>query len=189
MAYDAELKRPTFASVGGSAEIDGGRVNVTVNGDIAKDVMPDGAPSLRLTVYLMERSVESDTQEFWSEEEHQSTYTHPCVIRKVLSDGLYGDAIDELGDYSKNYTTDLDPEWNADSLYVVAFLDRGLEYSNFDRQVINSAEIQPKPSAGIDTLPTVRTQHDGNIYDLAGRRVAHPAKGVYVRGGRKFVVR
>lgn len=192
MAYDAELKRPTFASVGGSAEIDGGRMNVTVNGDIAKDVMPDGAPSLRLTVYLMERSVESDTQEFWSEEdkeEHQSTYTHPCVIRKVLSDGLYGDAIDVLGDYNKNYTTDLDPEWNADSLYVVAFINRGLEYSNFDRQVINSAEIQPKPSAGIDTLPTMRAQRDGNIYDLAGRRVAHPTKGVYVRGGRKFVVR
>ncbi len=192
MAYDAELKRPTFASVGGSAEIDGGRMNVTVNGDIATDVMPDGAPSLRLTVYLMEKSVESDSQLFWSDEDkeaHQSVYTHHCVIRKVLSDGLYGDAIDELGDYSKNYTTDLDPEWNADSLYVVAFLDRGLEYSNFDRQVINSAEIQPKPSAGIDTLPTVRTQRDGNIYDLAGRRVVHPAKGVYVRGGRKFVVR
>ena len=119
MAYDAELKRPTVASVGGSAEIDGGRVNVTVSGDIAKDVMPDGAPSLRLTVYLMERSVESDSQLFWSNEDkeaHQGVYTHHCVIRKVLSDGLYGDAIDELGDYSKNYTTDLDPEWNADSL-------------------------------------------------------------------------
>lgn len=192
MAYDAELKRPTFASVGGSAEIDGGRMNVKVNGDIATGVMPDGAPSLRLTVYLMERSVESDSQLFWSDEDkeaHQGVYTHHCVIRKVLSDGLYGDAIDELGDYSKNYTTDLDPEWNADSLYVVAFIDRGLEYSNFDRQVINSTEIQPKPSAGIQSLPTMRNKRDGNIYDLAGRRVDHPAKGLYVRGGRKFVVR
>lgn len=192
MAYDAELKRPTFASVGGSAEIDGGQMNVKVNGDIALGVMPEDAPSLRLTVYLMERSVKSDSQLFWSDEDkeaHQGVYTHHCVIRKVLSDGLYGDAIDEQGDYSKDYTTVLDPEWNADSLYVVAFIDRGLEYSNFDRQVINSTEIQPKPSAGIQSLPTMRNKRDGNIYDLAGRRVAHPAKGLYIRGGRKFVVR
>ncbi len=192
MAYDAELKRPTFASVGGSAEIDGGQMNVKVNGDIALGVMPEDAPSLRLTVYLMERSVKSDSQLFWSDEDkeaHQGVYTHHCVIRKVLSDGLYGDAIDEQGDYSKDYTTVLDPEWNADSLYVVAFIDRGLEYSNFDRQVINSTEIQPKPSAGIQSLPTMRNKRDGNIYDLAGRRVAHPAKGLYIRGGRKFVVK
>lgn len=191
MIYDAELKRPTFASVGGSAKIDNGQISVTVDGDIAKGVLAEGDPSLRLTAYLMERGVESNSQMFWSDDDkeaHEGVYTHACLIREVLSDDIYGDPVEE-GDYSKTFTTELDPSWNADSLYVVAFVDRGLEYTNFNRQVINAAEIQPESTSGISSLTSETAKRDNAIYDLSGRRVAHPAKGIYVKHGKKYVVR
>ncbi len=34
-----------------------------------------------------------------------------------------------------------------------------------------------------------RMTDDDAIYDLQGRRVAHPTRGIYIRGGKKFVVR
>ena len=33
------------------------------------------------------------------------------------------------------------------------------------------------------------TTHDGVIYDLQGRRVTSPTHGIYIRDGRKFVVK
>lgn len=30
---------------------------------------------------------------------------------------------------------------------------------------------------------------DNRVYDLSGRRVEHPAKGVYIRNGRKIVIK
>jgi hypothetical protein len=39
---------------------------------------------------------------------------------------------------------------------------------------------------GIETLP-VSTLDANIIYDLSGRRIAQPAKGVYIVGGKKVV--
>ena len=41
---------------------------------------------------------------------------------------------------------------------------------------------------GIDEVKTV-TDSDGTYYDLLGRPVAHPTGGIYVRGGKKVIVR
>ena len=40
---------------------------------------------------------------------------------------------------------------------------------------------------GIKRAPT--PAHDSKTYDLQGRVVTAPRKGVYIRGGRKIVVR
>ena len=50
--------------------------------------------------------------------------------------------------------------------------------------LVNQAE-----AAGIDS-PTEALAHDGPLFDLQGRRLAaKPQKGVYIQGGRKYVVR
>ena len=50
--------------------------------------------------------------------------------------------------------------------------------------LVNQAE-----AAGIDS-PTEALAHDGPLYDLQGRRLAaKPQRGVYIQGGRKYVVR
>jgi len=47
-------------------------------------------------------------------------------------------------------------------------------------------------AAGIDEVlmdvPVARPADDV-IYDLSGRRVEHPVKGIYIRNGKKFIVR
>ena len=42
-------------------------------------------------------------------------------------------------------------------------------------------------TAGIETLSIQRA--DGIIYNLSGQRVVTPAKGIYIKDGRKFIVK
>lgn len=44
------------------------------------------------------------------------------------------------------------------------------------------------PTTGILT-PEGEQARDGKIYDLGGRQVTHPTKGVYIRNGQKFIVK
>jgi hypothetical protein len=44
-------------------------------------------------------------------------------------------------------------------------------------------------TTGISTVKTAADTKDGEWYDLSGRRVALPAKGIYVKNGRKVIVR
>ena len=42
---------------------------------------------------------------------------------------------------------------------------------------------------GISTVKTAADKMDGEWYDLSGRRVAQPAKGIYVKNGKKVIVK
>lgn len=42
---------------------------------------------------------------------------------------------------------------------------------------------------GIDTMSDVRSKMGGVWYDLQGRRVENPAKGLYINRGRKVVIK
>ena len=44
-------------------------------------------------------------------------------------------------------------------------------------------------TTGISTVKTAADKMDGEWYDLSGRRVAQPTKGIYVKNGRKVIVR
>lgn len=44
-------------------------------------------------------------------------------------------------------------------------------------------------STGIKVPAAITSSKDAPIYDLSGRRVAHPAAGVYIQNGKKFVVK
>jgi hypothetical protein len=44
-------------------------------------------------------------------------------------------------------------------------------------------------STGI-LVKTVRQENaDNHIYNLAGQRVDHPTRGIYIRNGKKFIIR
>lgn len=44
-------------------------------------------------------------------------------------------------------------------------------------------------STGIDEVRSKKEDVRGDIYDLSGRRVTHPTKGIYIVGGKKIVIK
>lgn len=51
-----------------------------------------------------------------------------------------------------------------------------------------SAEATPKPT-GIQSTFYQQSVNDDNIYNLQGQQIAKPSKGIYIKGGKKYVVR
>jgi len=188
-AFDAAAKRPTFVAlnVGGTLQDDQETIDINVGGDIAQGIMPEGEKP-RLTVYLMERDVESDSQMFWTEkekEQHRGNYTHANVIREILT-APEGDVVSE-GEVKATYQTWIDPTWNPENLYLVAFVHRDGKLGNKRMQVFNTAKGNIDLADGIETVENGENEKMRNeIYDLCGRRVLRPTKGLYIKGNKKF---
>lgn len=166
--YEQALATPSFASVKANAELKDGICEVTVEGDIASGVLPEGE-NLFLTVYLLENGIVSTSQEFPDDPDIQATYqgkyTHNDLIRHQFTP-MYGDGLDASGNYKKVYEVEFDEEWKVDNMRILAFLNRGKENGNFSRQVINTTENGVK-TAGIGgvTLP------DGISIRVVGRDI------------------
>lgn len=62
---------------------------------------------------------------------------------------------------------------------------------SFTWSALNPAEFvfTVSGSTAIDEINAPTPAHDSKTYDLQGRVVTAPRKGVYIRGGRKIVVR
>ncbi len=61
----------------------------------------------------------------------------------------------------------------------------GSDYDN-DEEIWASAGS----ASGVDEIASDRSLHeDGVIYDLMGRRVESPSSGIYIKNGKKFVVK
>ncbi|MDY6438143.1 MAG: hypothetical protein SPK85_03395 [Prevotella sp.] len=44
-------------------------------------------------------------------------------------------------------------------------------------------------TTGISTVKMAADSKDGEWYDLSGRRVGQPAKGIFVKNGKKIVIK
>ncbi len=61
----------------------------------------------------------------------------------------------------------------------------GSDYNN-DEEIWASAGT----ASGVDEIASDGWEHkDGVIYDLMGRKVEKPASGIYIKDGKKFVVK
>lgn len=193
--YDDVIAHPTFASVNIDANIDesGEKVSIVVNGNVAEGVMPEGEP-LFLTVYLMENEVESYDQKFWDDKEAAETtnrYVHYNVIRENLTP-MWGKQLNvNSGDYSMTFDTEIYSDYNPEKLSVIAFINRGSQNSNLERQIINSAEAAVKKTGtGITGVEGDELRKGSTWYDLSGRRILTPQKGgIYILNGRKVVLK
>lgn len=190
-AIEAAINHPTFVNVEVSGEVkeDGETLQVSVGGDIANGIMPEGERP-RLTVYLMEKNVDTDSQLFWTEEEKEETmghYTHANVIREILSDPK-GDVINAEGTIQASYSTTLYPEYDRNNLYLVAFVHRDGSRGGRYMCVFNSAEGNITDPTGIISIDNGRMSREADaVYDLSGRRVTKPTKGIYIVNGKKVI--
>ncbi len=192
---DYAIQHPTCLSVEASGVIaeNGEDLTVTVGGEFAdaEACMPEGE-KLCATVYLMESAVETDSQVFWTEkekEEHLGAYEHANVIREVLSDPK-GDVIENPATWTGTYQTTLDPTWNRENLYIVAFVHRDGKKGGWYMHVFNSCEGYILDASGInDTKSDMLNGKSSMTYDLQGRRVSRASKGIFINGGKKVIVR
>lgn len=192
---DYAIQHPTCLSVEASGVIaeNGEDLTVTVGGEFAdaEACMPEGE-KLCATVYLMESAVETDSQVFWTEkekEEHLGAYEHANVIREVLSDPK-GDVIENPATWTGTYQTTLDPTWNRENLYIVAFVHRDGKKGGWYMHVFNSCEGYILDASGInDTKSDMLNGKSSMTYDLQGRRVSRTSKGIFINGGKKVIVR
>lgn len=196
---EASLGHPTFLSVEASGLIadNGEDLTVSVGGELAdaEAVMPEGE-KMRVTVYLMESNVESDSQIFWTEKEKEAymgAYEHVNVIREVLSDPK-GDVIENPATWTGSYHTTLDPTWNRENLYIVAFMHRDGKKGGWFMHVFNSTEGRILDASGINEIGQSDSSSMVNgqcsiVYDLQGRRANHAAKGIFIHNGKKVIIR
>ena len=192
---NATLENPTFLDVNVSGVVadDNETLTVTVGGDGSHipECLPEGEKPC-LTVYLMERNVTSDSQLFWTDKEKEAQmgeYTHANVIREILSAPM-GDVLETANEIKGSYTTTLDPTWNKENLYLVAFVHRDGKLGGNHMNVFNSNEGAITFTSGIrDAVTTNANAGDGIIYDLQGRRALRSAKGIFIRNGRKVIVK
>ena len=192
--FNSAAKRPTFVSLEVSGKLTQGTENLTVevDGDVAPGILPEGE-SPRVTVYLMERDVESDSQLFWNEDEkdsYQGMYTHHNVIREILTDPE-GDPVSE-GNIHTAYQTELDPTWNTDNMYLVAFVHRDGKLGGKRMHVFNSAIGEITEATGIVRILSGQQTTDNRqqaIYNLAGQRLSKMQKGINIINKKKILVK
>ena len=189
-AIKAAISHPTFLSIKAAGQLkdDMETVDISIEGEIAGGVLPEGEQP-RLTVYLMERNVISDSQMFWSDKEkesHMGEYTHANVIREILSD-RDGDQLPASGNFQKTYQTTIAPEWTRENLYVVAFVHRNGEKGGLFMQVLNSAEGELEMPVGIHNTADRQPSAQTIVRDLTGRQVQTPRHGIYILNGKKIL--
>ena len=189
-AYNAASEAPTFVAVSAAGKLgeDLETTDVEVSGEIAEGVLPEGE-QLKVTAYLMERDVYSDSQLFWTDKEkveRMGEYTHANVIREILSD-RDGDQLPASGNFQKTYQTTIAPEWTRENLYVVAFVHRNGEKGGLFMQVLNSAEGELEMPVGIHNTADRQPSAQTIVRDLTGRQVQTPRHGIYILNGKKIL--
>lgn len=66
----------------------------------------------------------------------------------------------------------------------------GKAYLQFNEVVASrSLGFDGDGTTGINLAPNIPTIGDGNYYDLSGRRVLYPRKGVYILNGKKVIIK
>ena len=197
--FNAAANRPTFVrlAVDGKLANDKETLTVEVSGDVAPGIMPEGE-KLRLTVYLMERNVESDSQLFWNEkekEQYSGMFTHPNVIREIMTP-LEGLSIEAGGNINETVQTILDPSWNLENIYLVALVHRDGKLGGKYMHVFNTAEGNIVDGTGIADISNGPSAMDNSVYDLSGRKCSMVnaqwsmlPKGVYIVGGKKILLK
>lgn len=149
--------------------------------------------SLRLTIYLVEDGVKSDTQT------GESEYVHDGVVRSIVNESCWGDEIDITSyAFEKNYEVTLDKEWNPNNIRVVAVVSNYDAKDKRQLQVYNTT-YRHITTSGIDEVvsndgkkPSVWVV-DGylqvengyrllSVYDLSGSEIKDSslAPGIYV---------
>jgi hypothetical protein len=144
-----------------------------------------------------------DASKFMSlEQQSAQLYTMEQGVRMAINERPIADGVIKLGlqvAADDLYTISLDTKVEND-IYLVDYLTGtktllnntegytfNSEAGTFESRfaiVLGSGSV-----TGIKTLPTTDADSNASIYDLQGRRISQPQKGVYLKNGKKVVIK
>ena len=180
---NGRLVKPALVSVNVKAELDDetNRVTVKVNGSRSKEDFT--VNPARITVYLVENNIKARNQQGSTGE-----FVHQHVTRKVNSD--WGEVIEWNGnDYDYECTFDLRADYVRDNLQIIAMI---YDYDPNDASKNDVANAGTLYFADFTTtgISTVQAETaTPTMYDLYGRVVTQPTKGIYIVNGQKVIVK
>lgn len=179
---------PTFAAVDLKADYNENtrQLNINVSGDAVAEFKTFVGEDAVLTVYLLEDSIVATQINSEPYAHYDNEYVHNHVLRDVVSNNVFGDAINWTDDthYSNDFTVTLDGSWNVKNMNVVAFISRPVkEESDVTDMWVNNANIirALNGSTGINGI--VNGGEDVKEvarYSIDGTRIYAPVKGINI---------
>ena len=151
------------------------KVNITVTGERGRVFSP--LPT-RITVYITEDSIKARNQKGTDDLAH---YYHQHTLR--VANSTWGDVIDWDADnhFTYNTTLDVNPSWNRSQMHIVAFINCYNENDPSQCTIENAASIDfADVATGISQVNTTAKADAKEYYDLSGRRLSAPAKGINI---------
>ncbi|MBO4606305.1 MAG: Omp28-related outer membrane protein [Prevotella sp.] len=180
---NGRLVKPALVSVNVKAEVDeeNNKVKVMVNGSRSKEDFT--VNPARINVFLVENNIKPRAQSGAT-----SDFMHQHVTRKVNSD--WGEVIEWNGnDYYYEYTFDLRADYVRDNLQIVALI---YDYDPNDaakNEVANAGTLYYADFTSTGISAVQADTPSSTIYDLYGRVITHPTKGIYIVDGQKVIVK
>ncbi len=178
---------------------------VVVSGSVNRDFVNEGIPCY-LTCYLIENGIEPTGKYFQkglngeyedAPADLDERYRHNGVIRHVFTTRATGDelTIQRDGDVctfevSYDYPTTFSPlpimdESKTDIVAFIHLYDSKMMSSNY---VLNAGSLSLTQQAmGVSGVKMQTTNSE--CYDLQGRRVISPARGLYIKGGKLIKIK
>lgn len=191
--YNHLAALPAYVDVNIDADYDAStrQLNVTVSGE-AIALLQGGNPTINLWLTESGLSAANDKRlgQMTGSGKLDMTFVHNNVIRKTLT-GSWGHPITlGLAPYSQYFSTNLDADWVAENMEIVAFI------ANYDSQHPDKCMVHNVAALPISRL--IGDDADGVValsgpktaaptYDLAGRKVTTKAHGITINAGRKVV--
>ncbi|MBO4551369.1 MAG: hypothetical protein J5733_11620 [Bacteroidaceae bacterium] len=163
--------------------------SVTVSGRVARDLV--GKP-LYLSCYMVEDGISTDKypqkgmDDADAPSDLKEVFRHNGIILHYFTTDAIGDLLttNSGGLYSVTYPMVEKAGFGGTGRRLVAFIHKVNKADPYDNYVLNAAELS---FDDIDGIVSIRREADNAIYDLSGRKVSSPRKGLYITGGRKVI--
>ncbi|MDE5900714.1 MAG: Omp28-related outer membrane protein [Muribaculaceae bacterium] len=196
---DKRLSAPALITVdiADSYQPESRRLAVTVSGNVPNGSADRlGAADPRLTIMLIEDGIPGPQEGVTVPMD--GPYVHDRVLRRVMTDNVWGDAVQFAADgsyTSKEYSMVIPEGWNVEKLSLVAFVSDFTPTSANSCQILNAAEMAVGEQSGMlppvaDATTTMWTPADENgeirlpdgclgarMFTLSGSTVASAVAG------------
>lgn len=187
--FDYAASMPAFVSLQAAATVADDQLMVSVSGE-GKAFVSDLYPRATLHVYLVEDEVEA----VGTQAGDANKKVHDNILRRFVTP-VRGQlpawtADGERLTFSTSLTAGLEAGWTVAHLRVVAFMvDQAPAGSGYPSgQVLNTVEAHVSDASAIRSMTSAEPVV--GFFTIDGRRIGSPgAKGLYIRDGRKFIIK